>query len=277
MTKVRLCTGEYAEKPYYLNTVCTNVYGIEELCYLFALNPFMITQDVMNLRLVDWIETECKLKELADELRPLFRKGSQLFEFINIILNYVNYCDEAELASIDETLKDNSGLSEMERKKRQADYLLKSGRIMSAIEEYENLLSILPDVESALRPKVYQNMGYAYAQLFMFDVAAKYYKRSYDLSGDEEMAIEYLAALRLFFSEDKYIQYISEHAKFHNASLLLEKKVRTVLEDFEGSRESIMLNALNIYKDDGNVASYYEQIDNVIAGMKEDYIKQVVE
>lgn len=277
MINVRLCTGEYADTPYYLNTVCMNVYCIEELCYLFALNPFMITTDVMNLKLVDWIEEECKLPDLAEKLKPLFRKGSQLHEFVDIILNYVNYCDPEELAVIDETLKDNSGLSEMGRKKRQGDYLLKSDRIMSAIEEYENLLSILPDSEISLKPHVYRNMGYAYSQLFMFDVASRYYKRAYDMLKTEETAVEYLAALRMYLPDDKYIQIVGEHPDLHNASLVLERKVNTLLGDFEGSQESIMLNALNIYKNEGNVASYYDEIDKVIAGMKKDYIKQVVD
>ena len=277
MTKIRICTGEYANIPYYLSSVCVNVYCMEELCYLFALNPFMITQDMMNLDLVNWIERECKLPDLAGELRLLFNRGSQLIDFINAIMSYVNYCNEEELTLIDETLKNNAGLTDYERKKQQADYLLRNRRYEAAIEEYEILLGILPDVESKLKPLVYNNMGFAYARLFMFEVAAKYYKRGYDMTHLTDMAVQYLAALRMHFSEDKYLRYIAEHPEYHDASLALESKVNSLLSDFEASQECIMLNALDIYKEEGNVASYYDEIDKVICGMKEDYLKQVID
>lgn len=277
MAKIRIVTGEYASVPYYLNSVCMNVYCPEELCYLLALNPFMITQDLMNQDLVNWFERECKLPALAGELRLLFNRGSQLIDFVNTIMDYVGFCDEVELKLIDDTLKNNAGLTDYERKKQQADYLLKNRRYEAAIEEYEGLLGILPDVESKLKPLVYNNMGFAYSHLFMFEVASKYYKRGYDMTHLMDMAVQYLASLRMAFSEDKYLRYISEHPEYHDASLELERKVNRLIEDFEGSSESIMLNALDIYKDEGNVASYYEEMDRVISGMKEDYLKQVLD
>lgn len=276
MSKLRLCTGDYATTPYYLNNACMNIYSIEEFCYLIALNPFLITGDLMCEELVSFIETECHLVELAENLRKLFRKGSQIGEFIDMILDYVNFCDAEERSVIRATLKSNTGLNDLERKKHQADYLLKNEKYEAAIEEYETLLNRLPEVESSLKPLIYQNMGYAYAKLFMFDIAAKYLKRAYDMTRDIEIGTMYLSAVRLFLSDEKYLNLISEHTELHEASLKVEKKIKNVLGDFEGSRESIMLNALSIYKNEGNVASYYDEIDNVISGMKEDYLKQVL-
>lgn len=276
MSELRLCTGNRTKEPFFLHNVCMNIYSIEELCYLFALNPFMITSDIMNEDLVKWIEVDCNLKELADLLKPLFKKGSQTGDFVNIILDYVNFCDEDERVIINETLKSNSGLNDLERKKNQIDYLLKNGRYEMAIEEYEALLNVVPNVDNVLRPKIYLNIAYAYIKLFMFDVAAKYYKRAYEILHTDEVAIMYLCAERLYLREDKYIAFISNEPELKEVSLKLENKLNKILGDFEGSQESIMLNALSIYKDEGNVSSYYAEIDKVIAGMKEDYIKQVV-
>jgi len=275
MTKLRLCTGKRASKPYFLNTVCINVFSIEELCYLFALNPFMITNEVMSMDLVNWIATECELPDLADNLRALLRKGLQLSNFINMILDYTKYCDETEIQIINDTLKSNSGLNDLERKKNQADYLIRNGRYELAIEEYETLLNLISDVDSALRPKIYQNMGYAYVKLFMFDVAAKYYRRAYDMTRNPELAVMYLGAVRMYMREDKYLSFIAERGEMREASLKLEQKLNRIIGDFETSQESLMLNALSIYKDEGNVASYYEEIDKVISGMKEDYLQYV--
>ena len=48
MSRVLLCTGKYAREPYHFKNICVNVYCVEELCYLFASNPFMIDGDIMD-------------------------------------------------------------------------------------------------------------------------------------------------------------------------------------------------------------------------------------
>ena len=47
--------------------------------------------------------------------------------------------------------------------------------------------------------------------------------------------------------------------------------------EFEASRENRMLSALKIYKEEVNVASYYEEIDKIIYRLKEDYLQLVEE
>lgn len=277
MTNVRMCTGKLAGEPYFLNNVCTNIYSIEELCYLFALNPFMITSEIMDEGLVDWIENECGLSDLASSLRPMFKRGSQVGEFAHRILDYVRYCDETELKTIDDTLKNSSGLNDLQRRKKQADYLVSNQKYESAIEEYEALLLKLPEVESALKPSILQNMGYSYAKLFMFDIAAKYYRRAFEITHSLEAGVQLLAAMRMYVSDEKYLNFISSNEDLVNSSLQLEKQVNAALGDFEGSTENLMLNALNIYKDEGNVASYYDEIDRVIDGLKDQYLKQVLD
>ena len=174
-------------------------------------------------------------------------------------------------------LADLAGLNDFERKKKQADYLLQNNRHLMALREYEDLNRELPDTENALRPAIYHNMGYAYAGLFMFDIAAKYYKRAYEMSKDEESGVQYLSSLRSYLSEEEYIRFIAEHSEYHELSLELEKKITAAKGEFEASRENRMLSALKIYKEEGNVASYYEEIDKIIYRLKEDYLQLVEE
>lgn len=277
MGTVRLCTGKIAEKPFYINSICINIYTVEELCYLFALNPFMITESLVSEPLFNWLENECELKELSVELRNLSKRGNQLSEYVDTILGYVNYCTPEEREHIDNTLQSTAGMSDYERSKQQADFLLKNNRIEAAIEEYEILLGTIPEVENEVRPLIYHNMGYAYASLFMFDISARYYKKAYDLTGLTDSGVQYLAALRMSFKEDKYIRFIAENPGLGDLSLLLEKKVDKALSAYECSSENIMLNVIETYKDEGNLSSYYNEIDGIIAGMKEDYIGKVVD
>lgn len=271
MGRVLLCTGKYADRPYHFDNVCVNVYCVEELCYLFASNPFMIDQGIMNKELPQWIDKECGLSELSRQLLNLLNKGSQPSVFVSTIMNYVNYCSPEDMEKINEVLLGNAGLNEYERKKKQADFLLKNRKYGLAIEEYEELCRRLPDTESGLKPSVYHNMGVAYAGVFIFEMAARYFKRAYDMTGDENSGIQFLASQRLYLHEDAYIAFIAEHGEYYNLSLQVEKRLKAAREEFEASEENRMLTALKIYKEEGNVASYYEEIDKIISRQKDEY------
>lgn len=271
MGRILLCTGRYARNPYRFESVCVNVYCVEELCYLFASNPFMIDQSVMNRELPKWLDQECGLRELAHQLLNLLGKGCQTGTFVSTIMCYVNYCTPEEVKKIDEVLQSNVGLNDYERQKKQADFLLKNRRYRLAIEEYDRLCRLLPDTESALKPLIYHNMGVAYTGMFLFEMAARYFKRAYDMTGNEESGTEFLAARRLLLSEEAYIEFIAEHGEYYNLSQQVEKRLTKARGEFEASRESRMLTALKIYKDEGNAASYYEEIDKLIARQKDEY------
>ena len=129
----------------------------------------------------------------------------------------------------------------------------------------------LPDTESSLKPVIYHNMGTAYAGIFMFGMAARYFKKAYDMMKNEESGIEFLTAQRLYLSEDAYIAFIGEHGEYYNLSMQVEKRLTAAREEFEASQENRMLTALKIYKDEGNAASYYEEIDKIIAKKKDEY------
>ena len=271
MGRILLCTGKYAKNPYYFENVCVNVYCVEELCYLFASNPFMIDESVMDKELVKWLDQECGLGELSHQLLNLLHRGSTPGIFVNTIMSYVNYCVSEEIKKIDEVLQSNVGLNDYEKQKKQADFLLKNCRYKLAIEEYENLSRQLPDTESALRPSIYHNMGVAYTGMFMFEMAARSFKRAYDMTGEEESGVEFLSAQRLHLQEEAYISFIAEHGEYYNLSLQVEKRLKAAREEFEASQENRMLTALKIYKDEGNVASYYEEIDKIISKQKDAY------
>ncbi len=271
MGRVLLCTGKYAKKPYCFENVCVNVYCVEEVCFLFASNPFMIDQSVMREELAQWLDNECGLTDLSHQLLNILGKGSQPGIFVNTIMSYVNYCSDEEIKKIDQVLQGNVGLNDFERQKKQADFLLKNRRYMLAIEEYDALCRRLPDTESSLKPVIYHNMGAAYAGIFMFGMAARYFKKAYDMMKNEESGIEFLTAQRLYLSEDAYIAFIGEHGEYYNLSMQVEKRLTAAREEFEASQENRMLTALKIYKDEGNAASYYEEIDKIIAKKKDEY------
>ena len=271
MGNVLLCTGKYAQKPYHFENICVNVYCVEELCYLLSANPFMIDAGIMDKELARWLDKECGLVELSHQLLSLFNKGIQPGIFVDTILDYVNYNSAKEREQIREALTGSAGLSEYARQKLQGDYLIKNGRYQMAISEYDRILMELPEAERELRATIYHNMGVAYGNLFQFESAAKYFKRAYDISGQETSGIQYLVAVRRQLSEGAYISFIADNGRYYELSLKVEKLFEAARGQFEATRESRMLSALKIYKEEGNAASYYEEMDKIIGGLKEGY------
>lgn len=271
MGKVLLCTGRYAENPYHFESICANVYCVEELCYLLAGNPFMIDAEIMDKKLAEWLDQECGLTELCHQLLTLLRRGSQPGIFVNTILDYVNYLDQEERRKIDEVLKNNIGLNQYEKLKKQGDYLIRNGSYQMAIMEYDKLLLKLPETESALQPFILHNMGVAYSHLFQFESAAKYFKKAYELSGSETSGMQYLMAVRQQLSEGEYVSFIADNGQYYELSLKVEQLYENARGQFEATQDNIMLSALKIYKDEGNAVSYYEDIDRIISELKEEY------
>lgn len=277
MGNVMLCTGRYAEKPYYFESICVNVYCVEELCYLLASNPFMIDTDIMDKKLAEWLDKECGLVELSHQLLTLFRRGSQPGIFAGTILDYVNYCSRQDKERIDEVLQNNVGLSQYERQKKQGDFLIRNGRYQLAMAEYDRLLLQLPQTEGKLRPLVYHNMGVACCRLFQFENGARYFRKAYELSGNRESGLCFLLAVRQQLGEGEYISFIAANEQYYELSLQAEKLMEGAKGKFEAGREMRMLSALRIYKEEGNAASYYEEIDRIISRLKDRYRENVAQ
>ncbi len=275
MGRVLLCTGKYAENPYCFENICVNIYSVEELCYLLSSNPFMINADIMDRSLAEWLDTECGLPELSHELLTLLNRASQPGIFVDTILDFVNYSTEKDRKRIEEVLRDNIGLSEFERRKKQGDYLVKNGRYRLALTEYDKILLELPEAEAEIRAEIYHNMGVAHGRLFEYESAARSFKKAYELSGREESGIQYLVAIRSQLSDGKYISFIAENGQYYELSLKVEKLLEAARGQFEASEVSRMLSALQFYREEGNTASYYEDIDKMIAQLKEDYRSSV--
>ena len=91
MSKPILCIGRYAENPYHIEKIGRNVYCIEELCYCIVQNAFLLDEDSFDRELFDWIESECCLQKLADELRSMAAKRCSMASLAGTILDYVGY------------------------------------------------------------------------------------------------------------------------------------------------------------------------------------------
>ena len=51
MSGCRLCQVRLAKNPYYIESISTNIYSIEELCFYLQNNIYLIDQTIVNEKL----------------------------------------------------------------------------------------------------------------------------------------------------------------------------------------------------------------------------------
>lgn len=266
-----MCTGEVASTPYYFDKVYVNVYSIEELCYVIYENAFLIERDILDKKLVDWIDSECKLPDLAHELYALINQNALPVSFVGTLFAYVGYYTPDEINKAESILRMNVTMSVFEKWKAKADFLFENRHYLLAVREYEHVLDNLDDDEIDLKARIYNNMGVTYMYLYLYDSAANCFKAAYDLNNDETAFRHYLAVKRLQLDDDEYIKLISEEEEFYRQSILLEGELERVKAEFDETDKARQLKELFAQKDGRDAAVYYSEITNMTEKLKNDY------
>ena len=269
MGRVLLCAGKVATTPYMFEKLGIRVWSVEELCYCLRENAFLLEQEVVSRRLVEWIGKECDLQELAESLRPLLRQKGNLAAFVIKILQYTGYYDSAVLEQVSKTVQSGASLSDYEKKKTRADYLVENQQYGKALREYEWLLTELPEHEQKLRAKVIHNKAVVLAELFLFEDASRQFLEAYRLLPEPEYYRDYLASMRMLYDDKEYISFIAEQPEAYEASLQLEREVDAILEDWEQGEKLQELSELFALKEEGKKTLYYEEIDVRVKAIKE--------
>lgn len=271
MGRVILCTGKSARVPYCIEKLGIHVWSVEELCYCFRENAFLLDQDVVSGKLAEWLEKECGLAELAGVLYPLVNQKGTLAAFVCRIMEYVGYCDAQTLTQISQTLQSGAELSDYEKKKKRGDFLMRNRKYARALLEYEWLILELPEQEKELRADILHNMGVALAGLFLFEEASARFLEAYQCRPNPEYYKDYLAAKRMLYDDKEYIEFVAEYPDAYDVSLKLEREVDRILEDWEHSEELAGLNGLLELKEEGQNALYYEEIETQVRRLKDRY------
>lgn len=273
MGRVLLCVGRRAENPYFFDKTGQNIYSIEELCYVLGENAYILDEEIEDKNLVNWIDEECGLEELSKTLYTLIGKNVSLSAFVGTIFDYTGYYPEEKSVQIETILKNGKNLNLYERKKTKADYLVQRGKYAQAVREYDRLIKELDGKDMALLAKIYHNKGVAQADLFAYEYASEEFYKAYVISSSEEDYMSYLAAKRLAMKEEEYVRFIAENNESYSASLMLEKKINKMREQWPGTQGWEHMDVLLQYKENGNKNLYYREVEKLINELKEEYRK----
>ncbi len=271
MSRIILCIGSYAQTPYWVERSELNLYSVEELCYYIRENIVLIDKDLMDIRLTEWIEQECRLPELGQELLSCIRQRASLTVFINIILRTIHYCTEEEIKEINRQLLENADMNNWEKRKNRIDFYYKNGKYAVALREYEILRNELGKEDMKLAARISYNIGTIYAHLFTFDMAAESYLRAYKEDENEERFFAYLAAKRMLLSDKEYIDFVAQEISHYDISLQLEKTIEKLNLLWEESEEKHMLDELQEWRKSQRVKEYYDAIEQLTNQQKDKY------
>lgn len=232
MGSLILCHKKKAKQPYEIARVHQKIYTIEELCYYLCHNLYLIDHTMMNRKLCDWLEEELELTELADTLRKSVEQHGSVEQFVLTILAYVSIYTTGELTHIRDVLEKLKNQKPMEKEKYKADNLLQNGAIQSAILVYQSIINGEPDesVDSRFYGRVYGCLGAAYGRLFLYEQAAKMYKKAYEICEEQSMLKAYLYACRNYMPAQEYGMLLHEKSVYAEIDHAIRKETTEIAE-----------------------------------------------
>lgn len=191
-----LCQLKRADMPYYIENISTNIYSMEELCYYFYHNIYLLDETILNEHLCDWLRKELGLEKLYKRLYKILEDGAGTSEFILTVFKEINYLTHNEFKKLNEQLNLLELQPAVLREKKKGDYLAENKMYVNAIRIYENALQ--KEDKEGLGEQfgggIYHNMGCAYLHLFQFTDAAECFKRAYQLLHTKQVLQHYLLA-----------------------------------------------------------------------------------
>ena len=275
--RTSLCVGNYSTTPYMIMGLDVQVYCAEELCYYLKENVFLLDTTLMGDGLLRWLEQECGLAELAGLLHPIIHKQGSFSQFVGTILRYVGLYEEPVIAEVCRVLKRSAGLSGIEKRKEQVDYLVEKKKYPAAIRGYNTLLDYWQDSAEAEKPgndvraAICHNKGVALAGMMLYEKAAECFLEAYRLTGNREEFICFLSAKRMGLGEKDYVSFATEQMEHYELTLELEKKINEIRTEFEYQPEYEMLAHMKQWRTEGSRQSYVEETDTCIRLLKQAY------
>lgn len=182
-----LCQTKKAATPYFIENIRTNIYSLEELCYYFYHNLYLIDQSIMNEGLCSWLEEELELPKLAAKIRPNLGKFVSAEDVLYPVFKEINYLTYEELRVLNGKLQKMDQELPLVRQKQKGDALIENGMYVNAIHVYQELLEREDCAEApeGVLERVYYNMGCAYSYLFLMEKAMEYFWKAYECRKSE--------------------------------------------------------------------------------------------
>ena len=277
--RISVCLGEYARIPYCVPGPEINVYCVEELCYCLKENAFLLDLSLLDDGLLHWLDKECGLKELSKLLYPLIHRQGSLSAFVGTLFEYTGFYDKHTIGAVEQVLKRGAGLSIIEKKKSQIDYLVTKKRYKEAIRQYDLLIGKWKESEAegvslpavSCLAAIWHNRGVALIGLMLYENAAESFWKAWEIERQEAFYRDYLAAKRMELSEKEYVSFVADRHEKYEITLDLEKEVEQITQEWEQQPEYLRLNHIRELRKGSDIQKYYEENEQLTQALKSSY------
>ncbi|MEE1030794.1 MAG: hypothetical protein U0L12_01490 [Ruminococcus sp.] len=276
-----LCQVKRAKVPYYIENISTNIYSIEELCFYFYHNMYLLDETIINEELCFWLRDELGLKKLAQRLYGMLDDEVKLGDFILPVFKEINYLSMEEFRKLNQRIHKFAQEPEVLRQKLKGDYLMEHGKYVNAIKVYQKAIfeksqqteESNDHLGTQFIGKIYHNMGCAYARLFQMEEAVFCFEKSYEHLHTMASITSYL-----------YAVYISEGiGAFEKKALELgvdDERRDEIFEEVETAAEELFqtedgqeyAQALEL-KGQGDTEGYQQAIEAMLNRLTSEYHK----
>ncbi len=259
-----LCLLKQAKQPYYIESIRTGIYSLEELCFYFYNNIYLIDESIVNEKLCDWIRDELHLTRLYHVLYEQLEQMDSVSSFVIPIFREAGYLTSREMQEYQEELEKLEIQPDEVKQKLRGDYLVKEGMYARAIWEYRRILKNKNPgkLQDQFYAVIWNNLGTAYAGLFQFEDAADCFYESYKLQNSRETFRKYISTLPLFLSEEDYQDRLKE--------LQTDKDLVSTIQEYNAK----LLKKQEYLEESAQVKS--RPMDEVIEDLKEEYSRNTM-
>ena len=233
MGSLILCHKKKAKHPYEISRIHMRIYTIEELCYYFCNNLYLVDYTIINRQLCDWLEEELELYDLADELRGILDQNGPVEQFLLAVLSHASIYSSSEITRIHNVLEHLKNQNEVEREKYKADNLLKAGEVASAILVYQSIVGKEWDdsVGREFYGQVYGCLGSAYGRLLLYEEAAAMDEKGFGVCQDTKMLKAYLYCCYRYLPQEQYVKMLSNEPVYLSIGSVLKEEIRKAAEN----------------------------------------------
>ncbi len=274
MSRVFAAAGALARTPYYMEKLDRNIYSVEELSYSLMQSARYLDESIMDPALVEWLETECNVPELTKELSAYLGQDRLLTDFVTAILRFTGYATREQEEETRQVVEIGGALEPLQKSISEADYLADNRHTYQAIAAYDAVLRAHPNLEKKMRAVLERKKGVLYTRVFRFVQASDSFLRAYELTGDPESYLYYLAAVRLSLSDDEYVSFIAEHPEAYEYSMTLEERMREAERAYRSEGGESRIGKLSGYYEKGQMTGFELELTHLVKDLKNDYRRQ---
>ena len=278
MGRLIICHEKTAEKPYLFKLTNTSIYTIEELSYYIYNNINLITDELYDPALAEWMKEELHLTDRYNLLIDLIKNQGDLKDIVVCILCSGDYYTENEIIKIIQVIDERVSLTPFETKLKKAANYIKYKQYSNAEYEYELLLKEqqILDLSEEEVGDLLHNLGLAKFHTTGVNEACQIYLKAYEKNKNTETFKQYLLTLYLRGRENQIKEEITAQELNDTFYEEFMDELNLSLGRYKTSSNYKEIEEVIKVKESGQIAKYYQDIDKIIKSLKQEFRQETL-